>query len=175
MPPSIVAMVFNYLLNPSNGAINEFLLSLHLIQTPINFFQNGLTGFTTIAFISAWQIMGQYIIFWMAALQSIPDELYEAADLDGASAFDRMRYITPANDRPHGHHHLAARINLGAGYLRLDPDHDFRRTGHPDLHGVLLRLHESFCENAHALLALPALPASCLASPCWPRLPSTAA
>jgi ABC-type sugar transport system permease subunit len=94
MPPSIVAMVFNYLLNPSNGAINEFLLSLHLIQTPINFFQTGLTGFTTIAFISAWQIMGQYIIFWMAALQSIPDELYEAADLDGASTFNRMRYIT---------------------------------------------------------------------------------
>jgi len=94
MPPSIVAMVFTYLLNPSNGAINEFLVNLHLIQTPINFFNNGFSAFTTIAFISAWQIMGQYIIFWMAALQSIPDELYEAASLDGASGYQQMRFIT---------------------------------------------------------------------------------
>ena len=94
MPPSIVAMVFNYLLNPSNGAINEFLLQLHLIREPINFLSTGFSGFTTIAFISAWQIMGQYIIFWMAALQSIPDELYEAADLDGASKSQKMRFIT---------------------------------------------------------------------------------
>jgi ABC-type sugar transport system permease subunit len=94
MPPSIVAMVFNYLLNPANGAINLFLLNFHLIKTPINFFNSGLMGFTTIAVISVWQIMGQYIIFWMAALQSIPDELYEAASLDGASEFQKMMKIT---------------------------------------------------------------------------------
>jgi ABC-type sugar transport system permease subunit len=94
MPPSIVAMVFNYLLNPSNGAVNQILLNLHFIQTPINFFNTGFSAFTTIAFISTWQIMGQYIIFWMAALQSIPDELYEAADLDGASESQKMRFIT---------------------------------------------------------------------------------
>ncbi|HEX2978628.1 MAG TPA: sugar ABC transporter permease [Anaerolineaceae bacterium] len=94
MPPSIVAMVFNYLLNPSNGAINEFLLNLHLIEAPINFFNTGLSAFTTIAFISSWQILGQYIIFWMAALQSIPDELYEAASLDGASETQKMLRIT---------------------------------------------------------------------------------
>jgi ABC-type sugar transport system permease subunit len=94
MPPSIVAMVFNYLLNPSNGAVNEFLLAIHLIKEPINFFNSGLAGFATIAAISVWQIMGQYIIFWMAALQSIPDEIYEAASLDGASESQKMLRIT---------------------------------------------------------------------------------
>ena len=94
MPPSIVAMVFNYLLNPSNGAINEFLQAIHLIKEPINFFNSGLVGFTTIALISVWQIMGQYIIFWMAALQSIPEEIYEAASLDGASEWQKMTLIT---------------------------------------------------------------------------------
>ena len=49
---------------------------------------------TTIAVISSWQILGQYIIFWMAALQSIPDELYEAAEVDGATEAQKMRYIT---------------------------------------------------------------------------------
>jgi ABC-type sugar transport system permease subunit len=94
MPPSIVAMVFNYLLNPSNGAINEFMQAIHLIKEPINFFNSGLVGFTTIALISVWQIMGQYIIFWMAALQSIPEEIYEAASLDGASEWQKMTLIT---------------------------------------------------------------------------------
>jgi len=94
MPPSVVAMVFNYLLNPANGAINEFLQYLHVIKTPINFFNTGFSGLATIAVISIWQIMGQYVIFWMAALQSIPDELYEAAEIDGATESQKMRYIT---------------------------------------------------------------------------------
>lgn len=94
MPPSIVAMVFNYLLHPANGALNEFLLSTHLINTPINFFNTGWSGLTTIAFISVWQIMGQYVIFWIAALNSVPDELYEAAEIDGANEWQKMRFIT---------------------------------------------------------------------------------
>jgi ABC-type sugar transport system permease subunit len=94
MPPSIVAMVFNYLLNPANGAVNQFLLNFHLIQNPVDFFKTGLSGLTTIAVISSWQILGQYIIFWMAALQSIPDELYEAAEVDGATETQKLRYIT---------------------------------------------------------------------------------
>jgi ABC-type sugar transport system permease subunit len=94
MPPSVVAMVFNYLLNPANGAINEFLQYIHLIKTPINFFNTGWSALITIALISVWQIMGQYVIFWMAALQSIPDELYEAAEIDGATESQKMRYIT---------------------------------------------------------------------------------
>lgn len=94
MPPSIVAMVFTYLLHPANGALNEFLMNFHLIETPIDFFKTGWSGLTTIAFISVWQIMGQYIIFWIAALNSVPDELYEAAEIDGASDWQRMRYIT---------------------------------------------------------------------------------
>jgi len=94
MPPSIVAMVFYYLLNPANGAINILLKDLHLIDTPIDFFRTGAIGLTTIAFISVWQIMGQYVIFWMAALQAVPEEIYEAAEVDGANEWQKMRYIT---------------------------------------------------------------------------------
>lgn len=100
MPPSIVAMVFYYLLNPANGAINTFLTDLHLIQTPINFLGSAPIAFTTIAFISVWQIMGQYVIFWMAALQAIPDEIYEAAEVDGASGWQQVFHITLPLIRP---------------------------------------------------------------------------
>ncbi len=53
MPSSIVAMVFNYLLNPLNGAVNEGLKALHLIDHSINFFGNGTIAFITIAIISS--------------------------------------------------------------------------------------------------------------------------
>lgn len=100
MPPSIVAMVFYYLLNPNNGAINEALLAVHAISKPIDFLSSPPIAFTTIAVISTWQIMGQYVIFWMAALQLVPQSLYEAAQVDGANGWRRIWYITLPLIRP---------------------------------------------------------------------------
>lgn len=100
MPPSIVAMVFFYLLNTNNGAINEALLSIHAISEPIDFLSSPPIAFTTIAIISTWQIMGQYVIFWMAALQLVPQSIHEAAEVDGANAWQRIWYITLPLIRP---------------------------------------------------------------------------
>jgi ABC-type sugar transport system permease subunit len=100
MPPSIVAMVFFYLLNPNNGAINEALLAVHAVDKPIDFLSSPPIAFTTIAVISTWQIMGQYVIFWMAALQLVPQSLYEAAQVDGANGWRRIWHITLPLIRP---------------------------------------------------------------------------
>ncbi|MEN0021964.1 MAG: sugar ABC transporter permease [Microbacterium sp.] len=100
MPPSIVAMVFFYLLNPNNGAINEFLQAIGIISTPIDFLASAPISFATIAVISTWQIMGQYVIFWMAALQLVPQNLYEAAEVDGAGGWKRIWHITLPLIRP---------------------------------------------------------------------------
>jgi ABC-type sugar transport system permease subunit len=100
MPPSIVAMVFFYLLNPNNGALNEALLASGLVSKPIDFLASAPIAFTTIAFISSWQIMGQYVIFWMAALALVPQSLLEAAQVDGADGWRRIWYITLPLIRP---------------------------------------------------------------------------
>ncbi|WP_341946938.1 sugar ABC transporter permease [Microbacterium sp. LWH11-1.2] len=100
MPPSIVAMVFFYLLNPNNGAINELLLATGLVSAPIDFLASPPIAFSTIAVISTWQIMGQYVIFWMAALQLVPQSLYEAAEVDGAGGWRRIWHITLPIIRP---------------------------------------------------------------------------
>jgi len=100
MPPAIVAMVFYYLLNPNNGAINEALTGLHITSEPIDFLASAPIAFSTIALISTWQIMGQYVIFWMAALQLVPQSLYEAAEVDGANGWRRTWYITLPLIRP---------------------------------------------------------------------------
>lgn len=100
MPPSIVAMVFYYLLNPNNGAINEALLATGLVSEPVDFLASAPIAFSTIAVVSTWQIMGQYVIFWMAALQLVPQSLYEAAEVDGAGGWRRIWHITLPLIRP---------------------------------------------------------------------------
>lgn len=100
VPIAIGAMVFQFLLNPANGALNALLIDLHLITKPINFFETGARGLLTIALISVWQILGQYVIYWMAALQSVPEEIYEAAEIDGANDWQKMIYITLPMIRP---------------------------------------------------------------------------
>jgi ABC-type sugar transport system permease subunit len=100
MPPSIVAMVFYYLLNPSNGAINQALVAFGLTSRPIDFLAAAPIAFTTIAVISTWQIMGQYVIFWMAALALVPKDLIEAAMVDGADGWRRIWYVTLPLIRP---------------------------------------------------------------------------
>ncbi len=102
MPASIVAMVFYYLLSPSDGAINQLLTTLHLVDQPVDFLRSGPIAFSTIAVVSTWQIMGQYVIFWMAALQLVPQNLLEAAEVDGAGARQRLWHITLPLVRPMG-------------------------------------------------------------------------
>ncbi|WP_405059427.1 sugar ABC transporter permease [Kribbella sp. NBC_01505] len=102
MPASIVAMVFYYLLSPSDGAINQLLTALHLVDQPVDFLRSGPIAFATIAVISTWQIMGQYVIFWMAALQLVPQNLLEAAEVDGAGALQRLWHIILPLVRPMG-------------------------------------------------------------------------
>lgn len=102
MPASIVAMIFGYLLSPADGAVNKLLTALHLVDQPVDFLRSGPIAFGTIAVISTWQIMGQYVIFWMAALQLVPQNLIEAAEVDGAGARQRLWHITLPLVRPMG-------------------------------------------------------------------------
>ena len=79
IPSAITGMIFYFILNPANGALNSILVGLNLVSRPINFTGSRWLGMITIVLVSVWGILGQYMIYWMAALQSVPDEVYEAA------------------------------------------------------------------------------------------------
>ena len=88
-----VAVVWNMIFNPSMGIVNSFLTSIGVANPP------GWTSSTTwampvIIFVSMWKNMGYYMVIYLAALQGIPSELYEAASLDGASAWQKFRNVT---------------------------------------------------------------------------------
>ncbi len=100
IPSAITGMIFFFLLNPANGAINDILVKLDLVSRPINFLGSRWLGMFSIVLISVWGILGQYMIYWMAALQSVPEEVYEAAEIDGANEWQKLTYITLPIIRP---------------------------------------------------------------------------
>lgn len=94
IPVAMAGMIFTYLLNPSNGALNAILRDLGIISGSFDVFANRWSAILTLVLVSIWQVFGQYMIYWMAALQNVPEEVYEAADIDGASAWQKLTKIT---------------------------------------------------------------------------------
>lgn len=83
--------------NPNTGLINSFLTSLGL--EPINFLTNSKTAMNSIIFMSAWQGAGYQMMIFLAGLQGIPGEQYEAGSIDGANRVQQFLYITLPNLR----------------------------------------------------------------------------
>lgn len=94
LPPVVNAIIWGWIFNPSYGLMNGMLLALKLTAVNYVFFNDRGTGLGLISIVHAWRMMPLTVIILLAALQSIPKELYEAAKLDGATAFQRLRQIT---------------------------------------------------------------------------------
>ncbi len=90
--PVAMAVVWGWLFNAQNGMINH-LLSLVGITGP-NWLGDQATALPVIAMIATWQYAGYNMLFFLAGLQTIPPQLYEAAGIDGASAWGQFRRIT---------------------------------------------------------------------------------
>jgi len=88
-----VTAVWNMLFNPDKGPINE-ILRLFGVQNPPGWSADKDWAMVTIILFSVWKYMGYYMILYLAGLQGINPELYEAANLDGTNGWQRFRYVT---------------------------------------------------------------------------------
>jgi len=91
----VVAIVWTFLYNPGEGLINAFLkfISFGKIE-PQSWLLNTKLVFPAIMLLSIWQGAGFQMVIYLAGLQEIPDDLYEAADVDGANIVQQFVYIT---------------------------------------------------------------------------------
>jgi fructooligosaccharide transport system permease protein len=81
--------------NPNTGLINSILVGLGM--QPINFLTNAKTAMNAIIFMSAWQGAGYQMMIFLAGLQGIPQEQYEASSVDGANKWQQFWNITIPN------------------------------------------------------------------------------
>ncbi len=86
-------LLFDFL-KADGGAVNELLMALHLIQEPIDFFGRG-DLFWGLALVSdTWKELGWNSIIFISAMAGVDAEMYEAADIDGATRAQKMWHIT---------------------------------------------------------------------------------
>jgi multiple sugar transport system permease protein len=91
---AIVGIVMTFVLGSFQGPVNQALLDLHVIGAPIKFLSNPHTALWSVVGIHVWKNIGITMIYWLAALQTVPTQLYEAAKVDGAAGRQVLRHIT---------------------------------------------------------------------------------
>lgn len=87
-PLVAVSFVWVWLYNPQFGLIND------LLGVDINWLKNKDTALGSVMFMTTWKDFGYATIIYLASLMSLPDDCFEAADIDGASGWNKFWYIT---------------------------------------------------------------------------------
>ncbi len=102
LPPASALLLFKYFYDPTDGLFNRVLQLLHLptsqwVQSPGTSVPT--TAMIAVVIAATWMNMGAATLIYLAALQNIPGELYEAAELDGAGLFSRIWHVTVPQTR----------------------------------------------------------------------------
>lgn len=90
--PAAIALVWQYLYNGDSGLINQSLRAIGIHGT--SWLSNPATAIYALAAVGIWAQLGYGIVLFMAGLQAIPVELYEAAKIDGADGWRTFRHVT---------------------------------------------------------------------------------
>lgn len=89
-----VAVVWQYMFKTQGGVLNFLLLNLGLVSEPIRWLSDSSMAFVSVFIVQVWKTVGFYMIIIIAGLQSIPQQVYQVAEIDGANRWQRFRYIT---------------------------------------------------------------------------------
>ncbi|MEV6865868.1 sugar ABC transporter permease [Streptosporangium subroseum] len=92
LPPAVGVLLFQWFYDPDYGLFNQIL---GIFSLPgLQWLNSTSTALISLVVVSTWSNLGSGTLIYLAALQTIPSELYEAAELDGAGLFKRIRHVT---------------------------------------------------------------------------------
>lgn len=91
--PLIMGYIWYFILQPKRGFLFTVAASLNLNIQNFNWLGNRYTALWVIIIINVWQFVGMTMVIYLAGLQSIPEEMHEAGKIDGATYWQRIRYI----------------------------------------------------------------------------------
>jgi multiple sugar transport system permease protein len=91
---AIIGTTMNMFFDPSQGPVNLVLSALGIMKEQVFFLGNADTALVTAGMIWCWKWLGVSLVYWIASLQSIPEELYESAHMDGAGGWKTFVHIS---------------------------------------------------------------------------------
>lgn len=111
--PVAIGMIFSFILNYNVGTLNAALRALGLIEENINWLGSARYAPISVAMLNIWKNFGFFMAFYLAGMSSIPDDLYEAAKIDGAGPVQSFFRITLPMLKPINLFVLVSSINGG--------------------------------------------------------------
>lgn len=90
---AVISVVFFIIFNSYNGLLNQFLQKLGLLSGSVEWL-GPKYAMLTVIIVAIWGAIGNYMLLFLAGLQSIPEDLYESASIDGANAAQKFWYVT---------------------------------------------------------------------------------
>jgi multiple sugar transport system permease protein len=94
MPMSVTAMLGKNMFDTSSGVINDLLMKLHVISSPVEWLLNGATAMAAIVAVNCWVGIPFNMLLLTSGLTGISQDIYESAEVDGASKIQKFFYIT---------------------------------------------------------------------------------
>lgn len=94
LPIVPAVLVWRWALDGQFGVINHILMSAGLIVSPVAWFNSPVWALPMVILMQIWRTFPFATIMFLAGLQNVPRELYEAAEIDGAGTWERFRYVT---------------------------------------------------------------------------------
>jgi ABC-type sugar transport system permease subunit len=91
---AVVGVVMRFIFGAYKGLVNEVMMRIGLIDKPIDWLGSIDTAMLIVILVGIWKSFGMKLIYWLAGIQSLPQDIYEAAKVDGASSSQRLWYIT---------------------------------------------------------------------------------
>jgi multiple sugar transport system permease protein len=100
VPEVVAVLIFIWMLDAQYGILNFFLLKTGLIKAPMAWLVDANLALPAVVMVTVWKQFPLALLILLAGLQTIPDDHYEAARIDGANSWQRFRYITMPGLRP---------------------------------------------------------------------------
>jgi multiple sugar transport system permease protein len=100
LPVTAVGLLFKFMFATAGGIVNQFLMGLGLVRQPVEWLLSGNTAMAAIITANIWIGIPFNMMLILAGLTTIPPEVYESADMDGAGAFRRLFFITVPMIKP---------------------------------------------------------------------------
>ncbi len=94
VPDVVAGIVWKWILNPLYGVLNDLLMAARLASQPVEWLTHPTLASVSLILANVWRGFPFVMVILLAGLQGIPQELYEAASLDGAGPWARFRFVT---------------------------------------------------------------------------------
>jgi multiple sugar transport system permease protein len=100
LPTAIIAVLWTWIFNDQYGVMNSLLLDAGILNSPFAWLGSPPAAVTAIILADVWKTFPFVLLVLLAGLQSIPNEMYEAIEIDGGNAWHKFRYVTIPHLRP---------------------------------------------------------------------------